>query len=93
MRYEDKLYALPPHMREGMKNYIDFGIEPGTFLRLMLEHRIYEAASHADELNKNCLFDYINFMYNYIPSRAHGAPEFVQEWIKQGGSNGSQDHN
>lgn len=85
MKHDEHLSMLPEHMREGMKNYIEKGIEPGTFLRLMLEHRIYEAASHADDRNKDYLFKYIYFMYNFMPSQAHGSVEYVRDWIKSGG--------
>lgn len=72
---------LPEHMQLGMRRYVEDGIEPGSFLRLMLEHKIYEAAGYADIHNQNRLFDYIVFMYNDLPMLAHGSPELVDAWI------------
>lgn len=91
MRNEEQLQMLPEHMQEGMKNYIEKGIPPGTFLRLMLEHKIYDAAILADAINQQYIFRYIHFMYNFIPADSHGDKETVDAWIKQGGYNGTQE--
>ena len=81
-RYSQGMYMIPEHMHEGLKRYIEDGIKPGDFLRLMLEHRIYEAAGRADDINKDQLYQYIYYMYNYMPMQSHGSEEIVANWIK-----------
>ena len=81
-RYNQGMYMIPEHMQEGLKGYIEKGIKPGEFLCSMLEHRIYEAAGQADEINQQQLFQYIYYMYNYMPMQSHGCEETVANWIK-----------
>ncbi|MGV8863276.1 MAG: hypothetical protein ACOH2T_19180 [Pseudomonas sp.] len=76
------LDLIPEHMHSSITLYVEQGIEPGRFLMLMLEHRIYEAAGMADAENLQALPNWIIFMHNYIPAACHGSPVVVQAWMK-----------
>lgn len=76
---------LPEHMREGMKRYIEEGVEPGSFLYYILCNDLMAAAGHADEINKHSLWNYCNFLYNYAPYPCHGSKERVKIWMEHKG--------
>jgi hypothetical protein len=79
---------LPSHMREAAQLYIEHGVEPGSFLRAVLENNLCEAASRADATNLIFLHDYAWWLYNDIPASAWGSPAKVSAWILEGGLNG-----
>ena len=65
---------LPEHMRDGMKRYIERGIEGGSFMTAVLCNDLMGALGKADEINRDRLWDYGNFLYNEAPSSCHGSP-------------------
>ena len=75
--------SLPEHMREGMKLYIEQGIEPGGFLTAVLENNLMEAFGQADSINRHRLFDICGFIYNEAPHNCHGSPEIVKAWMEK----------
>ena len=78
---ESGFHLVPEHMQDAVRRYVNEGLEPGSFLTLMLEHRIYDAAGHADSINQSKLFDWIRFMHNYMPGHSHGSPEVVKAYM------------
>lgn len=72
---------IPEHMRDGMRLYIENGIEPGSFLRAVLENDLMEACSRADDINRHRLFDFAWFLYNGAPCECYGSPENVRAWL------------
>ena len=75
------LDLIPEHMREGVRLYLEFGIEPGSFLRAVLENNLVEAVGRADTINRECMFDWANFLYNEMPGNSWGNREKVAAWI------------
>lgn len=75
--------SLPEHMQEGMKLYIENGIEPGSFLMAVLENNLMEAFGRADHINQERIRDYCSFLYNEAPRNCHGSPEIVDAWINR----------
>lgn len=73
-----------------LQRYVDQGIEPGGFLRAVLENDFMEAAGRADDFNQRHLHDWARVIYNDVPSGCHGSREAVAEWIKAGGLVGMQ---
>lgn len=73
--------AIPEHMRGGLARYIEHHIEPGSFLRAVLENDLKGAISYADSTNRFLLFDYVNYLYNDAPSVCWGSPEKVAAWL------------
>jgi len=82
---------LPEHMQDGMRLYIERGIEGGSFMTAVLCNDLMGAAGKADHINRECLFDYCNFLYNEAPTSCHGSREKVEAWIERGGLKGNQE--
>lgn len=60
-------YELPDYMWGGMLNWIEYGIDPGSFLSSLLSNNLYEAIKCADATNIHKIPDYIRWLYNYTP--------------------------
>lgn len=85
---EPNYEILPEHMQEGMRLWIERGIEPGSFLMAVLENDLMGALGKADEINAASLLAYGRFLYNEVPTSCFGSPEKCAAWAKRGGMNG-----
>lgn len=75
---------VPEHCREGLLNYLRYGLPPGHFLMAVLANDLTEACGRADDSNRVALADYISVLYNHAPSESWGSREKVRAWIDQG---------
>jgi len=76
---------LPDYMVGGLVRYFNNRIPPGSFLTAILSNDLFEAASCADDNNRQYLFQYCMWLYNYAPGRpggGWGSPEAVKGWLK-----------
>jgi hypothetical protein len=80
--------VLPEHMRGAMQRYIDYGIEPGSFLSAVICNDLIGAVGRADDINKYRIGDYCRFLYNDAPSDCWGSPAKYQAWISHAGMEG-----
>jgi hypothetical protein len=76
---------IPPHMQEGVHNYVMHGVPFGGFLTAVFSNDLMGAAVKTDDKNLARLADWTRFLYNYVPSRSYGSPERVAAWIESGG--------
>lgn len=76
---------LPEHIRDGMRRYIESGIEPGSFLTAVLCNDLMGAMGKADEINRARLWDICAFLHNEAPSTCFGSIEAFQSWVHRGG--------
>ena len=74
---------LPPHMREGVKLFIEDGIKPGDFMSHVLRNDLEAACYHADGINRYRLWDIVSWLYNHAPRGCWGSPENFESWMKQ----------
>lgn len=81
---------LPEHMREGMKLYLEHGIEPGSFGVAVLCNDLVGAFGAADRINTSFMEDWARWLYNHCPSSARGSTEQVRRWIESGGLKGRE---
>ena len=72
--------GVPSYMVGGIERWIKNGILPGDFLTAVLNNDLKEACGRADDVNRRCLFNYIDFFYNYAPSQCWGSPAKVAAW-------------
>lgn len=79
------LAMVPPHMQEGLKNYIVHGIMPGNFLRSVLENNLMMAFAHADHVNSSNMHMWAAMLLN-MPNNMYGSPEIITAWCKSGGT-------
>lgn len=72
---------LPEHMRGAMERYMQYGIEPGSFLYSVLCNDLMGAVGRADSINRDRLGDYATWLYNNAPPPSFGSREKVDAWI------------
>lgn len=75
--------AIPDYMHGGIVRYVENRVEPGGFLRAVLENNLAHAVATADEKNIRALHVYAAFLYNHVPTQCHGSPERVQAWLQR----------
>ena len=74
---------VPPYTLRGIWNYVENHVPPGSFLRAVFEHELFEAFARVDSENQCAMFDIVNYIYNNVPVACHGSPEIVNRWIAQ----------
>lgn len=89
MDYETSIQAkaevlLPEHMIDGAVQYVLRGQQPGGFHRAILENKLHDAASKADQENQMALFRWAQWL-SHIPISSWGSKEAVDKWIADGG--------
>lgn len=83
-RLKQSVSILPEHCRQGLLDYLRFGVPPGHFLLAVLANDLAEACARADDVNQRALYDYVYVLYNDAPGTSWGSPAKVQEWIERG---------
>ncbi len=76
---------LPPHMRDEMRDYIERGVIPGDFLRLILSNDFIAAHRKADSINQFALHNYAVFLSAHAPRGCYGTPHKVAAWSTHNG--------
>ena len=81
---EEKMrqYDLPIYMISGMVNYLVHHVEPGSFMRSLLENDLYESARRADPQNRMILPMWAEFLRMEVPRQACGSKEVVRLWLE-----------
>jgi hypothetical protein len=91
---EDNFYKhwdwniIPDHMHDGVKRWVEYGIEGGSFLQSILEHKFYDAIMRADFQNQNAIVGWAQFLSWHLPMQCHGSREKCLEWRLKGGLRG-----
>jgi len=83
---------VPEHTIGSIDRYIDQRIEPGGFLRAVLENNLKEAMGRADSINREALFDIVAYLYNCVPTTCWGSPEKVKDWLEEGNYDYRKEH-
>ena len=73
---------LPEHMRESARQYVEEGRATGRFLTAVLENKLVEAYSYADDENTAAMRAWAGWLYSDISADAWGSPEKVAAWRK-----------
>lgn len=73
---------LPEHMRRGMQNYLEHGIEPGSFLSAVLCNDLKGAVGAADHINLQYLTNIVAYCYNEIPAECWGSEDKFNRWVQ-----------
>lgn len=77
MSYE----KLPEKYRDGIRNWIEFGIEPGGFLCAVLKNDFGQAVQRADECTTFEQFLGLRrFLYNNAPPMCSGSTDCFDGW-------------
>lgn len=86
--YKRGLHLVPAHMRDAVSRYVELGIGGGSFLTAILSNDFSKTLSRADEINRNSLLRWAEFIHLYMPISAWGSPDAVAKWCKAGGLHG-----
>lgn len=85
MRSEFFAQGLPEYMWDGVRRYLLYGVCTSDFLQGALENSLARAAAHADDRNKQLLFEWAGFMHNALPLGSWGSVAQVDDWRDRGG--------
>lgn len=70
-------------IKESLKRYVENRIEPGGFLRSVLENDLFRAMGSADHINRHRLWEICRYIYNELPANCWGSPEIVNNWLNK----------
>lgn len=76
---------LPEHIREGAQRYIEKGILPGDFMRVVIRNNLMESFRCADDINAARMLDIVRFWYKEAPMDCWGSEERMIQWHERGG--------
>lgn len=85
-----KSAGLPSYMYGAIERYVFNGIEPGSFLKAVLENNLMDAVSLADDNNINVIANWVKFLYWETPADCWQSEKHVRDWIASGGLDGRQ---
>ncbi len=67
--------------KKSLDLYVNDHIEPGSFLRAVLEGDLFGAMGRADLDSRVNLFELMNYIYENIRSDCYGDKLTVQKWL------------
>lgn len=73
---------MNPNTRATIDNYVNYGIEPGSFMKAVLCNDLFGALGKADLENRRDIFDICYYIYNHISFNAWGSLEKYDKWIE-----------
>ncbi len=79
---------VPPHLRNGMREYIQRGQVPGHFLQAVIANDLNDALSHGDEESLIFLRVLTAWLYNDAPGGSWGSRGILNAWSRLGGLEG-----
>lgn len=65
----------------GMRMWIEYGVEPGEFLRAVLCSDLIGAVMMADRTNLSMLPDIVRWMMDNLPSPCWGSRDRYESWL------------
>jgi len=85
MPANDTIYdRLPEQFRGGMRRYIEDRIQPGSTLRAILAHDLFDAVALADAGAIAELPRIVRWIYQEAPHGSHGSYAVVDAWLSAG---------
>ncbi len=79
---------VPPHLREGLREYIQRGHLPGDYLQAVIANDLNEALSRGDETSLIFLRVLTTWLYNDAPGGSWGSRAIMSAWARLGGLEG-----
>lgn len=81
--------TLPDYMVGGLLRYMNYGTEPGDFLRAVITNDLGGAFGRADENNTAAMRNWVAWFYTYAPGPSWGSPTNYAEWVATRGLYGA----
>ena len=75
--------GLPERLQDGMKRYIENGIQPGDFLTACIQDKLVESLGRASTRTYEYVHSVAMFLYNEAPYDAWGSKEIMNLWIQR----------
>lgn len=73
---------IPEHLRPGLTRYFVDRIEPGGFLRAVLENDLNEVIGRAKaDITMKTIRSLVVYLWNCAPGNSYGDPNKVQAWL------------
>ncbi|MCK9435013.1 MAG: hypothetical protein M0R32_09400 [Candidatus Cloacimonetes bacterium] len=72
---------IPPHMLEDLNRYATDHVLSGNFLYALLSNDLSKSFSYADSETMNAMYDYVQYVFNYLPLQCWGSKEKVDDWL------------
>ena len=80
---KDHMLEIPPHLVGGLRRYLELGMEPGHFLRAVIENNLREAVGRCsgdDHDVGQTLRALCQWFYTWAPSECWGSKEKRIKW-------------
>jgi hypothetical protein len=78
--------AVPFHLRDGLRRYVEHGIPPGDFLKALISNRLWETLTRADDtLGRDEITAIFRWLYQCAPPECFGTFDKMQAWVDAGG--------
>ena len=77
---EEEIMSLKSQIKDA-KRYIEFGMEPGSFMLAVLANDLIGAFLRADHDNREAMFQWVKFL-QAIPTNAWGSYEEVNKYME-----------
>ena len=75
---------IPVHMLEDLNRYATDHVVSGNFLYALLSNDLSQSFAYADSETRDAMYDYVQYVYNYLPISSWGSKEKVNEWVREG---------
>ena len=73
--------AVPPHLHEGLVEYLAHRRPVGHFLTAVLSNDLTDACVRADPWTRAHIADVVQFLVNYAPANSWGSDKNVATWL------------
>lgn len=77
---KDPFCYVPEHTRDGIIRWIEFGIEPGSFLTAVIQNDLKNSFGQADQYNAEALQTIVAWFYNHAPEPCWGSVDKFKDW-------------
>ena len=71
---------VPEHTRESIKQWIEHGVDAGSFINALMANDLFLAISKADDRNKTSFTSIVSWIWNYAPAACYGSYDICQSW-------------
>ncbi|MGD8305123.1 MAG: hypothetical protein PVF17_00585 [Ignavibacteria bacterium] len=77
------LDQFPEMTAYSLRNYLNFGTKPGSFLTALLANDLKNAVTKADDENILLIREYVRWLIFNAPDESWGTYDKVNAWIKE----------
>ena len=82
--YEDK---IQDHTKATLWNYLNHGLEPGSFMMAVLENDLLRVFGYADDESIRSLKPIVQLLYSRVPSGCYGSKTAIRDHMRAARAN------